>query len=456
MDTNETKTQVQATGGHGLTRRKVLKRAGAASAIVAAGGALAAPRAARAQDAVTLRGIFLPATWGTITQETFAAEYEAQTGVKVVIDLIGRDAIHDKMGTLFVAKDSSYDLFNVDYNWIPEFSRAGHLVEMDEALNAPEVNGADFLPRALEVARWDGKLYGFPQTVHPHLLWYRKDLFDEAGRQPPTTMQEWRETVEFFQGKESEGESIYGWAAQSAKGFGNVHTWLTFLYSFGGDAFNYDSMEPTLNTPEAIEATTFWAEIMQFTPPGINDYTYDEVTNDAASGRLATCIQWSWGAFAVDDPTISKTVGKWDFVPVPAGTASVPHLAEWVIAVSQYSKHQEEAIKFIQWLESPANDIRQALLGGGDPVRTSSYSATELTEATVEGYPDLARFRRYPDVVEAMGTTKPRPLFPEEEQWESVVSSPLHAIQLGEMSVEDGLNKAQDDVDRMMKELGYY
>jgi len=456
MDNTETKTQVQATGGHGLTRRKVLKRAGAASAVIAAGGALAAPRAARAQDAVTLRGIFLPATWGTITQETFAAEYEAQTGVKVVIDLIGRDAIHDKMGTLFVAKDSSYDLFNVDYNWIPEFSRAGHLVEMDEALNAPEVNGADFLPRALEVARWDGKLYGFPQTVHPHLLWYRKDLFDEAGRQPPTTMQEWRESVEFFQGKESEGESIYGWAAQSAKGFGNVHTWLTFLYSFGGDAFNYDSMEPTLNTPEAIEATTFWAEIMQFTPPGINDYTYDEVTNDAASGRLATCIQWSWGAFAVDDPTISKTVGKWDFVPVPAGTASVPHLAEWVIAVSQYSKHQEEAIKFIQWLESPANDIRQALLGGGDPVRTSSYSATELTEATVEGYPDLARFRRYPDVIEAMGTTKPRPLFPEEEQWESVVSSPLHAIQLGEMSVEDGLNKAQDDVDRMMKELGYY
>ena len=456
MDNNETNTQVQATGGHGLTRRKVLKRAGAASAVIAAGGALSAPRAARAQDTVTLRGIFLPATWGTITQETFAAEYEAQTGVKVVIDLIGRDAIHDKMGTLFVAKDSSYDMFNVEYNWIPEFSRAGHLVEMDEALNAPEVNGADFLPRALEVARWDGKLYGFPQTVHPHLLWYRKDLFDEAGRQAPTTMQEWRASVEFFQGKESEGESIYGWAAQSAKGFGNVHTWLTFLYSFGGDAFNYDSMEPTLNTPEAIEATTFWAEMMQFTPPGINDYTYDEVTNDAASGRLATCIQWSWGAFAVDDPTISKTVGKWDFVPVPAGTASVPHLAEWVIAVSQYSKHQEEAIKFIQWLESPANDIRQALLGGGDPVRTSSYSATELTEATVEGYPDLARFRRYPDVVEAMSTTKPRPLFPEEEQWESVVSSPLHAIQLGEMSVEDGLNKAQDDVDRMMKELGYY
>ncbi len=451
----------RAAGERRLTRRQMVQRAGVVGAGVATGsavlgGAFRGPGVAQAQDPVTLRGIFLPATWGTVTQQTFAAEYEAQTGVKVIIDLIGRDAIHDKMGTLFVAQDSSYDLFNVDYNWVPEFGRAGHLVEMDEALNDPAFNGADILPRALDVARWEDKLYGIPQTVHPHLLWYRKDLYEQAGLQPPATMDEWRQQVEVFQGKEFGGQQVYGWAAQAARGFGNVHTWLTFLYSFGGDAFNYDTMEPTLTSPEAIAATTFWADMMKFTPPGINDYTYDEVTNDAAAGRLATCIQWSWGAFAVDDPTTSSTVGLWDFVPVPAGTASVPHLAEWVISVSKYSRHQEEAIKFIQWLESPENDVRQALQGAGDPVRTSSYTNEQLTTATVEGHPDLLRFRRYPHVVEAMQTTKPRPLFPEEEQWESTVSTPLHAIQLGAKSVEDGLKQAQDDVDRMMKELGYY
>ncbi len=459
-------SQTPAFGGTKVSRRQMLRGVGAATALAAAhhpllaadaaGSSLAAPVVARAQQGVILRGIFLPATWGTITQKVFATEYEKQTGVKVVIDLIGRDAIHDKMGTLFVAQDASYDIFNVDYNWVPEFARAEHLVPMDDVLNAPETKGNDFLPKALDVARYKDKLYGIPQTVHPHILWYRKDLFDQAGRQPPTTMQEWRETVEFFQGKEFGGQKVYGWAAQAAKGFGNVHTWLTFLYSFGGDAFNYDSMKPTLTTPEALEGTKFWAEMMKFTPPGINDYTYDEVTNDAASGKIATCLQWSWGAFAVDDPETSKTVGKWEFVKVPAGKASVPHLAEWVISLSNYSKQKEEAIKFIQWLESPENDVRQALLGGGDPVRTSSYSNPQLTQAKVEGQPNLLRFRRYPQVIDAMQTTKPRPLFPEEEQWETVVSAPLNAIQLGQMSVEDGLKKAQDDVDRMMKELGYY
>jgi multiple sugar transport system substrate-binding protein len=470
MKDTQTVNQPEADqGGRSkVSRRRMLKQAGAAGALavsgrslltagsVVVGSSLATSRTSRAQEGVTLRGIFLPATWGTITQEDFAKEYEKQTGVKVEIELIGRDAIHDKMGTLFVAQDPSYDIFNIDYNWVPEFGRAGHLLPMDDVLAAPEMQGDDFLSRALDVARWEGTLYGIPQTVHPHILWYRKDLFDEAGLQAPSTMDDWRSVVEHFQGTQDEGQEIYGWAAQAARGFGNVHTWLTFLYSFGGDAFNYETMEPTLTTPEATQATQFWADMMKFTPPGINDYTYDEVTADAAAGRIATCLQWSWGAFAVDDPATSKTVGLWEFTKVPAGTVSVPHLAEWVISVSNYSQQKEEAIKFIQWLENPENDVKQASLGGGDPVRTASYTNPELADATVEGFPGLKRFRRYPVTLEAMQTTKPRPLFPEEERWEQVVSVPLHAIQLGQMTVEEGLAKAQDDVNRMMQELGYY
>jgi len=473
MAHNQGADSSKASGSPRLSRRQMLKliTAGAVGMPVAAllnacGGAAApasnAPAAANAPTAasapasgnstsgVTLRGVFLPATWGTVTKEVIAADFTKQTGIKVEIDLIGRDAIHDRMGTLFAAKDASYDIFNIDYNWVPEFSRANHLVPLDDVVGAD----SDFLPKALEVARYNGKLYGVPQTVHPHLLWYRKDLFDEAGMKPPTTMDEWLKAVQFFQDKEMGGQKVYGWAAQSAKGFGNVHTWLTFLYSFGGDTFNnYTDLQPTLNTPEAIAGTEFWAQMMKYTPPGINDYTYDEVTNDAASGKIATCLQWSWGAFAVDDPKTSKTVGKWEFVKVPAAKASVPHLAEWVVAVSSYSKNRDAALQFIKYLESPENDVKQALLGGGDPVRVASYTNKQLTEAKVESAPDVLRFRRYPKVLEAMQTAKPRPLFPQEEHWETVVSAPLHAIQLGQSSVQDGLAKAQSDVEQMLKEL---
>ena len=133
----------------------------------------------------------------------------------------------------------------------------------------------------------------------------------------------------------------------------------------------------------------------------------------------------------------------------------MPHLTEWMVAVSNYSQQQEAAIAFIRYLENAENDVRQALLGGGDPVRSASYVDPRLQQARVPGYPELLRFRRYPQVLDAMQTAKPRPLFAYEEQWESVVSTWLYAIQLGDYSVRDALAKAQRDVEHMLKDAGY-
>ena len=422
----------------------------------------AVPGGASAQDQVTLQAIFLPATWGVVVRDTLAPQYESETGVKVDVQLVGRDAIHEKMATLFAAQDSSFDIFNLDYSWIPEFGRGGHLLPLDAALS--DEDKADFFQKALDVGTWNGTLYGIPQTIHPHLLWYRKDLYTDpqfmadykaatgAELAPPATMDEWLKQAEFFNGKEFEGTTIYGWAAQAAKGFGNVHTWLSFLYTYGGSAFNEDFTESTLSTPESVAATEQWAKMMQFMPPGSTSFTYDDVTTAAQQGTVATALQWSWGAFAVDDPAGSKTVGDWEFVAVPpveAGGESHPHLASWVISVSAYSKHAEEAQKFIAWLETKENDIVQASLGGGDPVRKSSYESAKLTGETLPDT-DTPRFRRYPTVLSAMETTMPRPFFPGEEAWETVVSGPLQAIQLGEMSVTDGLAKADSAVDRLL------
>lgn len=422
------------------------------------GGESGSPAQKSGDGKVTLNAIFLPATWGTVVQDTLAPQYEKETGVEVNVQLIARDAIHEKMATLFAAEDSSFDIFNLDYNWIPEFAGAGQLVPMDDAVSAEDK--ADFFPLALEVATWDEQLYGIPQTIHPHLLWYRKDLYEdpkvkaqyqqETGAElaPPKTMDEWLQQVKFFNGKSFDGKKTYGWAAQAAKGFGNVHTWLSFLYTQGGQPFNDDFTESTLNTPQGVAATQTWAEMMKYMPPGSNAFTYDDVTTAAQQGTVATALQWSWGAFATDDKDKSKTVGDWEYTQVPSATAgqpSHPHLAEWVISVSKFSENQEEAKKFAAWLETKENDVLQASLGGGDPVRVSSYSDPKLTKEKLDGSKAL-RFRRFPEVLDAMENARPRPFFAGEERWESTVTTPLQAVQLGRMPPEQGLAEADKAV----------
>ncbi|WP_165842261.1 ABC transporter substrate-binding protein [Paenibacillus xerothermodurans] len=418
---------------------------------------------------VTLNGVFLGATWGQAAQE-LAKEYEKETGVKVNIELVGRDVIYQKLA-LSIAGQANYDLFNVDYNWVPEFASTDSLYPLDDLIKQNNIDTSKYLPRALALTQWNGKngsfgeggtIYGLPQTIHPHLLWYRSDLFNDAKIKqefqaeygydlvPPKTMQQFRDAAKFFNGKEVNGQKMYGWAAQASKGFGNVHTWLTFMYSNGADVIDWSSMTSSLSTPEAIEATKTWADLLSYSPPGINDYTFAEVASDAAQGKLAMALHWSWSAFEVDDPTTSKTVGKWDFVQVPAMKQSVPHLAGWSVVMPKTTKHPEEAFKFMTWLESKQNDVKQAAMGGGDPVREESYSDPTLTDQVIEGT-DVKKFRRYEALQEAMKTTKARPFFPQEEKWESTVSEYLSAAQLKQITVEDALKKADEAVNAMLK-----
>lgn len=446
-----------------MTRRHFTGAASILTAALGLSSCAAGPGSNTNNDGqTTLHAIFLPADWGNLVKNELAPQYEEETGVKVNVQLIGRDAIHEKMATLFAAGDSSFDIFNVDYNWIPEFGRAGHLLPLDDALS-PE-DRADFLPLSLDVASWDGQLLGIPQTIHPALLWYRADLYNDTATQadylaatgtalvPPTTMEEWQQQVEFFDGRTFKGVELSGWAAQAAKGFGNVHTWLNFCYSYECQPLNEDFTESTLSTPEGIAATQQWAEMMEFMPQGANQFTYDNVTAAAQQGTIATAVQWSWGAFAVDDPEASQTVGDWEFLPIPEGPSGVSsaHLAEWVISVSKYSEHPEEAKKFAAWLETKENDVFQSDNGAGDPVRASSYEDPRLVEQTLPDS-DVLRFRRFPVVLEAMETAQPRPFFPLEERWETALSTELSAISTGQVSVEEGLERADAAIDQALE-----
>lgn len=444
------------------SRKKHRRGLGALAVGIAIATAISTVNLSQANAAVTLNTIFLPATWGTVVKDTLAPEYEKLTGVKVNVQLIGRDEIHQKMGALFAAQDSSYDIFNIDYNWIPEFGRAGFLVPLDSILSAADK--ADFLPKALAVGTYDKQLLGIPQTIHPALLWYRSDLYNDAKIKAqfkkdtgsalvvPKTMNVWESQAAWFNGKTFNGTKVYGWAAQAAKGYGNVHTWLSFAYSYGCDPLNAAFTKSQLSSRKCINATTQWDKMMNLMPPGANDFTYDSVTQAAQQGTIATAIQWSWGAFATDIPDASKTVGKWSFAQIPGGNGEkgVSHLAEWVISVSKFSKNQEEAKKFIAFLETKKNDVKQASLGGGDPVRISSYSDATLTGEKLAGT-SIDRFRRYSAVLLAMKTAKPRPFFPAEEAWETLLSTQLSAISLGQKTVANGLKTADTSIDKLLK-----
>ncbi len=478
--------QSTEVGAHeqSMTRRTFAKKALTTTAAVAALGSAGTltsawvPRRATKAKSTTLNAIWLGASWGQAAQ-VMAAQYEKETGVKVNIQLVDRDAIHSKLA-LSVAGKAPYDIFNIDYSWVPEFASANQLYPVGDLAHKMGVDLAEFIPRALACAEYDGRpgswdqggaLYGLPDTIHPQILWYRKDIYGDASMQkqyhaatgatlkPPTTMVEWRAQCRFFQGKTFKGTKISGWADQFATGFGNVHTWLMFLYSFGGQPYNWSTLQPTLTTPNAIKGTQFWVDMIKYTPPGSGSWLFSQVMAAAAQGQLATVLLWSWGAYALEQPK-SPTKGLWGFTEVPAGTVhGVSHLGCWVNAIPKTAQNPEEAFRFIAWLQNKQNTIKEAMLPGdtygGDPTRIDAYQDRSLIRSTIPGT-SIPQFSRFPTVLRAMEHTLPRPYFPKEEAWEVAITGDLAAAQLGQSSVRDALQRAQSHAAGVVQGLPKY
>jgi multiple sugar transport system substrate-binding protein len=94
-----------------------------------------------------------------------------------------------------IASGDVPDLMGMDLIYGPQFEKAGQLVDVtDQIAGLPEMKTAS--PGHVQVATWEGKLYGVPLYADVSALFYNKDLFEKAGldpNKPPTSLPQLRE-----------------------------------------------------------------------------------------------------------------------------------------------------------------------------------------------------------------------------------------------------------------------
>ena len=64
----------------------------------------------------------------------------------------------------------------------------------------------------------------------------------------------------------------------------------------------------------------------------------------------------------------------------------------------------------------------------------------------------MLRYRRLPEVLKAIASGQPRPLYPAEEKWETMLSTELSAISLGQKTVAAGLASADSTINASLNE----
>lgn len=205
----------------------------------------------------------------------------------------------------------AFQVYYIDEANIAEFASSQWVLPLLD--NLPEEYDYDgFLEARTAVAQWNGIPYFAPLTGGGDMMIYRKDLFEQAGIDPPATLDELLPTVQAMHNP----PEVYGWTARGRRGSGmNVWRWTPFFREAGGEWFDGDTA--VFNSEAAVEATNFYMELYQFAPPGATTNVWSDVVESFRSGQVALIIESDPLALWMEDPQASNVVGNVGYAPPP-------------------------------------------------------------------------------------------------------------------------------------------
>lgn len=373
-------------------RRRLLQAAAALGASAMMPGVVRAQSGAKKYSGVTLNVSVFSTSYAKLLQQ-WLPEFEASSGAKVNFDAPSFPVYNQRADLELSTHGSAYDVLNVTFIYTSRWINSGWLTPLDDFIRNPSLTAADwdvkdFLAGALapETGK-DGKLYGIPWDAEALLSGSsRFDLVKAAGLAYPDTTDDLVKVLRTVNKK----ERVAGYVADNHYGW----TFVPYLQAFGGNVFRAppDDLFPTLDTPEAIAAAEYYANLIsEFGPDGGVTYTPDQVTQALKLGRTNFTDAGQLYLAQLGDPAASRTVKTANFGLVPKGPAGrFPGVAVHALGIPAGSKNKEAAWAFIQWALSKQITRRAVAAGYGSPTRRSDIDSKEFRAKQLINGHDLA------------------------------------------------------------------
>jgi len=303
----------------------------------------------------TIRVMLNQHPWTTAIQGSFP-EFEKLTGIKLVAETYPEDQFRQKSLVELSSGAGTLDIF---MSQPPQeglkYKRAGWYEDLnpyvkDPAQTSPDYNFADFLPGTITFETIDNALIGIPIQLEVEMLFYRKDLFEAAGLTAPKTLEELEAAAKKLHNPSGD---VFGIASRGKKAAA-VTMFSNYLYNYGGDWLDANRT-PLINSPEAVEAITFYGNLLKnYGPPGSVNNHWNEVVALFQQGKAAMFTDASVFYANVENPEASTVAGKVGYAPFPAGPKDNTYwLSGWGLSMASSSKNKGAAWYFIQWATSP-------------------------------------------------------------------------------------------------------
>ncbi len=343
------------------------------------------------------------------------------------------------------AQNPDIDVYRTDVIWAPQL--ATHFVDLTEATK--DVVGEHF-PAIIESQTVDGQLVALPMFTDAPALYYRTDLLEKHGEEPPKTWVEMQEIAAKIMEAErsSGGGDIYGFVFQGSAYEGLTCDALEWVKSNGGGQIVSPDGEITINNPQAAEAINLAAGwIGTIAPEGVLGYKEEESRGVWQTGSAVFMRNWPY-AYSLSNNDDSAVKGKFDIVPLPVGPSgetSAATLGGWNLAVSQYSDEQEASIELVKFLASPEIQKDRAIQSSRLPTIEALYEDPEIAEKQ----PVIPKW------LEIFRNAVPRPSAPTKSKYNEVSSefwTAVHNTLSGNGTAEENLEELENKLRRIRRQ----
>jgi multiple sugar transport system substrate-binding protein len=268
---------------------------------------------------------------------------EQNPDVTVEVTPVPWDSAHDKF-TSAIAAGTAPDVAQVGSTWMAEF------VGLDALEPTPEeIATDDDFPGALESVTVGETVYGVPWYVETRVVFYRKDLAEQAGiTEPPT---DWEGLVALAQAYQEQADATWGISLQPG-GTGSWQTVMPLIWSNGGNVVDEAGTAFTFESAQNEEALAYYQSY--FTDGISNPAPADGTTEqDFVSGAVPMFISGPWMMSAVEAVGGEGFAEKYGVFTMPAKETSSSFLGGANLGVFQGTDNRDAAWKLVQYLSTP-------------------------------------------------------------------------------------------------------
>lgn len=390
------------------------------------------PSASLAQEPVTVRYATFTGSGDRAEEldqiiQAFQAEYPHIT---IEVTEAPFDNYFTMLQADFVAGEPP-DVLELNYENFVAYAANDVLLDVSTYLD-PET---PYYPGALKAFQYQGMQMALPETFSTVVLYYNKELFDQAGAAYPTPDWTWDDALAAAQQIRALDSDIWGIYAP-------IQFWEFYKRAAqnGCSFFNEDMTESTINAPECVEALDVMMGLIESDvmpdpaeQAGISDI---ELFQNGSVGMVVLGI-WMFPAYA-------ELPFEWDIELEPGISQKAYHFFSNGVAIAKDTEHPEEAALWAQFLTASET---AATVRVENDWELPAIDKPEYFEAFLTQTPPANRSV----VFASLESPVPPPVIERQSEMQDIFDELLTAVVNGDLDSQTALDTAKEEIDALLQ-----